>query len=442
MGLFTKIKNGLKKTRDSLLTKLNAVFRGGDIDADFYDDLEFALINSDMGATTSQEIIENLKEVVREKHIFKQWIIHKETENSKIINEKHGLRIIGDSPVAPPTAEVWRNQDLYFDNISIGCPPDGNATDGQRWGFAALKPETIFNPDGTLGPGGELMKKRYEKMFESSPGGVRIDHIIGLIDPFVYSMDKPNMDYKYASRLYSSEGHPLFGKYAKHSEEEYAAILQKIVIPAAEKYGLTKEDIICEDLGTVTEPVQKIMNNMELSGIAVSQWDYRGKEQNENKVMMLGSHDNQSFIEYTDRMFSEQEAEHLENKSAKLAEDTASPNQDIKKYREEIKTNKQKFMAASFAELFTSPVKKIQIFFTDFFGIGETYNQPGKEDGCWALRLPSDFEDVYYKSVKEGNAINLPEAIATAIRHKGKGFADKNSKLLENLDTFTKILKE
>lgn len=72
MGLFTKIKNGLKKTRDSLLTKLNAVFRGGDIDADFYDDLEFALINSDMGATTSQEIIENLKEVVREKHIFKQ----------------------------------------------------------------------------------------------------------------------------------------------------------------------------------------------------------------------------------------------------------------------------------------------------------------------------------------------------------------------------------
>ena len=72
MGLFTKIKNGLKKTRDSLLTKLNAVFRGGDIDADFYDDLEFALINSDMGATTSQEIIENLKDVVREKHIFKQ----------------------------------------------------------------------------------------------------------------------------------------------------------------------------------------------------------------------------------------------------------------------------------------------------------------------------------------------------------------------------------
>lgn len=72
MGLFAKIKQGLKKTKDALISKLNAVFRGGDIDVDFYDDLEFALINSDMGATTSQEIIEKLKDVVREKHIIKQ----------------------------------------------------------------------------------------------------------------------------------------------------------------------------------------------------------------------------------------------------------------------------------------------------------------------------------------------------------------------------------
>jgi len=72
MGLFAKIKQGLKKTKDALINKLNAVFRGGDIDADFYDDLEFALINSDMGAATSQEIIARLKDVVREKHIFKQ----------------------------------------------------------------------------------------------------------------------------------------------------------------------------------------------------------------------------------------------------------------------------------------------------------------------------------------------------------------------------------
>ncbi len=72
MGLFSKIKNGLKKTKDALITKLNAVFRGGDIDSEFYEDLEFALISSDMGVETSQLIISNLKDRVREKHIYKQ----------------------------------------------------------------------------------------------------------------------------------------------------------------------------------------------------------------------------------------------------------------------------------------------------------------------------------------------------------------------------------
>ena len=72
MGFFSKLKNGLKKTKDALISKLNAVFRGGDIDADFYDELEYALISSDMGVETSQEIIELLKEGIRDNHFYKQ----------------------------------------------------------------------------------------------------------------------------------------------------------------------------------------------------------------------------------------------------------------------------------------------------------------------------------------------------------------------------------
>lgn len=72
MGLFAKIKSGLKKTKDALITKLNAVFRGGDINDEFYEELEFALINSDMGATTTQEIILKLKSTLTTKHIVKQ----------------------------------------------------------------------------------------------------------------------------------------------------------------------------------------------------------------------------------------------------------------------------------------------------------------------------------------------------------------------------------
>lgn len=72
MGFFSKIKNGLKKTKDALITKLNSVFRGGDIDQDFYDELEFALVSSDMGVETTEKIISNLKDRLIEKHIVKQ----------------------------------------------------------------------------------------------------------------------------------------------------------------------------------------------------------------------------------------------------------------------------------------------------------------------------------------------------------------------------------
>ncbi len=72
MGFFSKIKNGLKKTKDALITKLNSVFRGGDIDQDFYDELEFALVSSDMGVETTEKIISKLKDRLREKHIVKQ----------------------------------------------------------------------------------------------------------------------------------------------------------------------------------------------------------------------------------------------------------------------------------------------------------------------------------------------------------------------------------
>lgn len=72
MGFFSKIKNGLKKTKDALITKLNSVFSGGDIDQDFYDELEFALVSSDMGVETTEKIISKLKDRLREKHIVKQ----------------------------------------------------------------------------------------------------------------------------------------------------------------------------------------------------------------------------------------------------------------------------------------------------------------------------------------------------------------------------------
>ena len=69
MGFFSKIKDGLKKTKDSISKKIFEAFQAKELDDDFYDELETALISSDMGVTATEQIIEDLKEVVFQKKI-------------------------------------------------------------------------------------------------------------------------------------------------------------------------------------------------------------------------------------------------------------------------------------------------------------------------------------------------------------------------------------
>jgi fused signal recognition particle receptor len=70
MGLFSKLKEGLTKTRDNIVHGIDNVFSGfSKIDDDFYEELEETLIMGDLGVNTTEEIIENLKEKVKENHI-------------------------------------------------------------------------------------------------------------------------------------------------------------------------------------------------------------------------------------------------------------------------------------------------------------------------------------------------------------------------------------
>lgn len=69
-GLFARLKEGLGKTRDSFNEKIDGVFAVfKKIDDDLYDELEEALIMADIGGRTSFEIVEKLRERVKEKHI-------------------------------------------------------------------------------------------------------------------------------------------------------------------------------------------------------------------------------------------------------------------------------------------------------------------------------------------------------------------------------------
>ena len=70
MGFFDKLKNGLNKTKTSFDEKMNDIFSNfRKVDENLLEELEEALIMSDVGANTSATIINNLRERVKKENI-------------------------------------------------------------------------------------------------------------------------------------------------------------------------------------------------------------------------------------------------------------------------------------------------------------------------------------------------------------------------------------
>ena len=70
MGLFSKIKEGLKKTRDSVLSGVNGIINSfTKIDEELFEELEETLVMSDIGVETSAEICDRLRKRIKETRI-------------------------------------------------------------------------------------------------------------------------------------------------------------------------------------------------------------------------------------------------------------------------------------------------------------------------------------------------------------------------------------
>ncbi len=65
-GFFKRLKEGLSKTRNNIAESFSNLFKASEIDDDFYDELEETLIMSDMGYETTEKIIDDLKDKVKE----------------------------------------------------------------------------------------------------------------------------------------------------------------------------------------------------------------------------------------------------------------------------------------------------------------------------------------------------------------------------------------
>ena len=257
-----------------------------------------------------------------------------------------------------------------------------------------------------------------------------------------------------AGRLYSSPEHPELSKYAiakledldmtLESDKEkrvktlsdeqiklYGRLIEKIVIGAAKECGLDKNAIVCEDLGTLTNPVAAVMKKYELQGMRLTQFvipekpehPYRCKNITENVWNMVGTHDNNPIATWAESMINTHEGYlHAKNLVEDLFPDAENKDDIIVR----LTQDKDYLTFIKLTEIFASKAKNVQIFFTDFFQIKETYNTPGTSgDQNWSLRLPNNFEEIH--------PIDLCAILKQAMYARGSEFVSKNKKIIEKL---------
>lgn len=66
MGFFKKIIDGLKKTQQNIGFQIKKLFKVGIFNDDFYDNLEEILLTSDVGAEATEQIVDSLKEKIKQ----------------------------------------------------------------------------------------------------------------------------------------------------------------------------------------------------------------------------------------------------------------------------------------------------------------------------------------------------------------------------------------
>lgn len=115
-GFFSRLVEGLTKTRNNIVSGIDAIFNGfSHIDEDFYEELEEILIMGDLGVHATEYILDDLRKKVKENHIkepvdCKKFLIESIKEQMKVEetayrfeNEKSVLLVIGVNGVGKTT---------------------------------------------------------------------------------------------------------------------------------------------------------------------------------------------------------------------------------------------------------------------------------------------------------------------------------------------------
>ena len=136
-------------------------------------------------------------------------------------------------------SQAWSRQEELLAEVNVGAPPDILNQSGQDWGVSA------FNPEGLRRHG----YRAFREMLRANlawPGGLRIDHVMGLQRLWLIPRGQP----------------PHAGAYLRYPQRE---LLRLLALEASRASAL----VIGEDLGTVPEGLREELARRQVLGTRV-----------------------------------------------------------------------------------------------------------------------------------------------------------------------------
>jgi 4-alpha-glucanotransferase len=263
---------------------------------------------------------------------------------------ERGIGLIGDVPiyVAPGSADHVAWPQLFRSGDVAGAPPDAYSDLGQLWG----------NP---LYDWPALQRRRYRWWTErlrrtfSLFDVTRIDHFRGFVAYWAVPQDAPDAR---AGRWQRGPGRAVFD----------AAAAELGALP-----------VIAEDLGVITEPVERLRRTLGFPGMAVVQFgfdpdDPHGPHRMENhetdSVVYTGTHDQDTLAGWWSSLDSASRAEALARiEAGGFAEDEV--------------------WWSLIRLAFSSPARLAMVQAQDVLGLGSEarMNIPGRATGSWKWRM-------------------------------------------------------
>ena len=392
---------------------------------------------------------------------FIQFLVDKEEREDKTAREDGGIKYIGDLLVGYSYADEWSNPDAFLSDWRVGCPDGGKNNGPQLWDIAVLNPRTLFNSNGSLGASGKLLKQKIERAL-SGVENIRIDNVMGMVDPYVYKSSAVRKD----GSIDHTNGNFL-SQTGLDPQHNYPKILHKILLPSLKEHNIDFGDVVFEDLGSQSQTFKEVFYDGRVDGRIYKDEKLRGIMYSKGTKMENVHGPRYSFLSTHD---NEPTAELLKPGSWIYGNEGWNPmylaGYLIPPYDEEnakksaafcidIEKNPKTRLKAKYAELFRG-TPNIQVSFADFFGIDKTYNTGGQENkNNWKLRLNPDYETTYHKSLEtEAEPVmNMPELLGIAINSKAGISIAKHEKtkeeanfeiedLSKRLAHWTSVLKE